>query len=211
MRLDIMGLERPTVRENVPGTAFPFRCPERHVQSDQTFCLGLRKLAVDSPEAADRWWEQLRQYIVCQSVAERTGVWPPAHELDHGAAGDHHQHCLTIARELGIEEEYASARLNEPSWITDRNLRLSSKQGLPINGRAPCPRGCRARLRPNAPVIRRKCPRRALILDIISHEKKRRAALRHYWKAEWERGTRCCGSMLNCELKKIAAANVVTA
>ena len=201
VELAITDLDKPKVGEAIPGTVFPARCPERHIQGDKSFCVGLRKIEIWSDEAADQWWEQLRQYVVCQSIAHQTGVWPPEHSLDHGAAGLHHERCLILASELGLDEAYAAARLDEPSWITDPDLRLTDRSGRPINGRGPCPLGCRTRSRPSRLVVRRKCAKRGLILELVVEEARRRTALEQYWKNERIIGTRCCGTMLSCKLR----------
>jgi hypothetical protein len=201
VELCVEGFSTLTVREATPGTVFPARCPERHVQRDQTFCLGLRDLEVTSNEAAKQWWEQLRQYLCCQSVAERTGIWPPSHALDHGDAGKWHERALIASRELGIEEEYAAAYLGEPSWITDPSLRFFDKKGNPINGRAPCPRGCRHTSRRKWPVVRKDCENRALILELVSCEQKRRIDLEKYWERARAKGETCCGRMKTCGLR----------
>jgi hypothetical protein len=201
VELSILGFSTLTVRETTPGTKFPARCPERHVQCDQTFCLGLHNLEVTSDETAKQWWEQLRQYLCCQSVAERTGIWPPSHALDHGEAGKWHERALIVSRELNIEEEYAAAYLGEPSWITDPCLRLFDKKGNPINGRAPCPRGCRHTGRRKWPVVRRDCKDRALILELVSCERKRKIDLEKYWQDARAKGETCCGRMKTCGLR----------
>lgn len=204
--LHILDFPNARVRELVPGAAFPARCPERHVQYDQTFCLGLHHISVADPEGTRQWWEQLRQFIVFQSVAEMTGVWPPAHALDHGDAGEFHERALAIASELGIDEEYAAARLNEPSWITDPNVRLFGKKGEWINGRGPCPRGCRSRCLEKGtrkrPMLRCDCKHRAKLLELVQLERKRRAALAAYWDHVHAEGIACCGKMLACELRE---------
>lgn len=69
LRLHIFGNPKPKAREEVPGTDLPIRCPERHIQGDQTFCLGLRYIDVRCADDAVQWWEQLRQYLACQGVA----------------------------------------------------------------------------------------------------------------------------------------------
>lgn len=207
--LRIARFPHATVSEINPGTVFPERCPERHIQYDRSFCLGLRPLSVANRDEAQQWWEQLRQFLICQSVAEHTRVWPPAHALDHGGAGQLHERALTIASQLGISEEYSAARLNEPSWITDRDLRLLDKNNDPINGRAPCPRGCRAKCGSSTltgqPVLRRKCKHRKLLLELVAVERERRSALKKYWDAAEEAGTKCCGRMRSCELQRRAA------
>lgn len=201
LRLSIAGDRMPHVGEETPGTTLPARCPERHLQEDLTFCVGLRRIEVDTADGAARWWEQLRQWLRCQGVAERTGVWPPAHALDHGEAGIHHEQALEIARSIGLEEEYAAAWLGEPSWITDRFLHIVDRNGAAINGRAPCPRGCRRRASRNAPILRRSCGRRAQIARLVWAEKLRRKALDEYWRHVRASGTRCCGTMLSCPLR----------
>ena len=201
LRLSISGVSSPHVGEETPGTALPARCPERHIQEDLTFCVGLRRLEVDTADAAARWWEQLRQWLRCQGVAERTGLWPPAHALDHGDAGAHHERALEIASSIGLEDEYAAAWLGEPSWITDQSLRIFDPEGAAINERAPCPRGCRRSASRNAPVLRRACRHRAQIAQLVWAEKLRRTALDEYWRHVRASGTNCCRTMLTCPLR----------
>lgn len=200
LELYIRGEPAPIVAERVPGTAIPARCPERHVQGDRTFCVGLDRPAVRDQDDAELWWEYLRQYVLCQSVAKATGVWPPNHALDHGDAGRHHRKALEIASRLGIEDEYLVAHQDEPSWITDPHLRLLGRKDEPINGRAPCPRGCRARGQPSAPRLRRNCAWRRDLLEIVVEERKRRKELARYWDSVRKEGIICCGTMRSCPL-----------
>lgn len=201
LHLRIFGDRTPKVREETPGADLPSRCPERHIQGDQTFCLGLRYIDVQSVNNAERWWEQLRQYLACQGVAERTRVWPPGHALDHGDAGRHHERALALAAEAGLEEEYAAARLGEPSWLTDTRLHLFGKDGRPINGRALCPRGCLWRKRGRkVPMLRIDCRKRSLTVELAYAEHLRRKALAEYWRHVFNEGTRCCRSMRSCPL-----------
>ena len=201
LHLHIFGDPKPRVREEVPGTDLPARCPERHIQWDKTFCLGLRYIDVGSPRDASQWWEQLRQFLICQGVAERTRVWPPGQALDHGDAGEHHERALALAAEAGMEEEYAAARLNEESWLTDPKLRLFGKKGEPINGRSVCPRGCRGRARGRSvQILRKDCSKRRVVVDLAFTEWLRRKALADYWRHVFKEGTRCCRTMRACPL-----------
>ncbi|WP_420066765.1 E2 domain-containing protein [Sphingopyxis macrogoltabida] len=201
LRLRIFGDPKPRASEDAPGSSLPARCPERHIQSDKTFCLGLRYMDVHSQRDAEQWWEQLRQFLVCQGVAERTGVWPPSHALDHGDAGKYHEKALALAAEGGLEEEYASARLNEPSWLTDHRIRLFDKTGGPINGRALCPRGCmRCARGREVRILRVDCPKRKILVDLAYTERRRRKALAAYWEHVFCEGTRCCRTMRSCPL-----------
>ena len=201
LQLHIFGDPKPKVREMVPGTDLPARCPERHIQFDKTFCLGLRYLTVRSASDANNWWTQLHQFIRCQMVAERTRVWPPNQALDHGDAGQHHEKALKLANEAGLDDEYAAARLGEPSWITDPTLHLFDKEGKPINGRALCPRGCLRRARGRkVRTLRADCDKRAVIVELAHTEKKRRGALEEYWQHVFGEGIKCCRTMRDCRL-----------
>lgn len=201
VQLRIFGHPKPKVCEEIPGTDMPARCPERHIQFDKTFCLGLRYLDVRSIGEAKQWWEQLRQFLLCQGVAERTGVWPPGHALDHGDAGKHHERALALAADAGLDEEYAAARLGEPSWLTNPQIHMFDKMGKPINGRAVCPRGCQRTARGRSvQVLRRDCSKRIPLVDLAFTEKLRCNALAKYWKGVFKEESRCCRKMRLCGL-----------
>lgn len=201
LHLRIFGNEVPRVREETPGKDLPLRCPERHIQGDKTFCLGLRYLTVRSPEKAQQWWGQLQQFLTCQGVAELTRIWPVKQALDHGDAGQYHERALSLARDAGVEEEYASARLGEPSWVTDPRLHLFDKNGRPLNGRAPCPRGCKKRARGRfVRTLRTDCGKRQMLVDLAYAEHRRRKALDKYWQHVFMSGDKCCRTMRGCPL-----------
>lgn len=201
LHLHIFGREIPRVREEVPGTDLPCRCPERHIQSDQTFCLGLRYLTVQSAGKAFQWWEQLSQFLRCQSVAELTRVWPVRQAVDHGDAGQYHVRALELAAEAGLEEEYESARLGDTSWLTDPKLHLFDKKGKPVNGRAPCPLGCKRRARGRqVRRLRTDCDKRQLLVDLAYNEHLRRKALDQYWQHVFASNEKCCRTMRGCPL-----------
>lgn len=107
---------RPSVREAVPGTALPRYCPERHLFDTSDFCMALAPRRVSGATEAVIWWDQLAQYVACQSAAELTGLWPEQNGLDHGYAGALHARALDLAQRLGILEEYYALH----SGATDR-------------------------------------------------------------------------------------------
>jgi hypothetical protein len=160
---------------------------------------------------AGQWWGYLAQYIRCQSVAEQTGVWPLEQALDHGDAGKYHRRALEIADQLGIRTEYDAAYGDEVSWITSPNLKLLGKDDVPINGRAPCPRGCRHRRRPFRPIVRKSCKDRSLLLELVICERERRRHLKLYWESCRNAGEVCCGKMRSCGLPKKAGEPTVDA
>lgn len=198
-----MGRSQPIVSESKPGTLFPARCPERHIETGGSFCLGLDRPAVDDEQTATEWWEALRHHLMCQRMAHRTGIWPEAFALDHGDAGIWHKKALELAESLELEEEYAAAHAEEASWITGAQFKLEHNDGRPINGRAPCHLGCTWRKRGRmVPRLRVECDRREQILELVAIEKKRREELAEYWRSVRRAGTTCCGTMRNCELGK---------
>lgn len=192
-----------SVREAKPGADFPAQCPERHIELDGKFCLGLGAGEVTDADEAIRWWESLRHFLLCQSVARQTKVWPDAYALDHGDAGEHHAHALDLAGQLGIDQEYARAHADEASWITDRETKLVHRDGRAINARSPCPLACTWRRRGRTvPRLRADCERRDQLIALVRTERARRAAFKKYWQTMRDLGVQCCGTMRDCELRK---------
>lgn len=189
------------VGEDVPGTRLPKRCAERHIRGDQTFCLGLNALPITDPDEAAVWWLRLGQYLHLQSIADSNGFWPVGHSRDHGDAGKSHDQAINLATKLGLLPEYEAAHDDEPSWITDFRLHLVDEAGDPINGRAPCPLGCRHPRKCTRAVHRRKCGFRTDLIELVRLEARRRAELAAYWEAERKAGTICCQSMDRCPLR----------
>lgn len=202
LRLRISGSPVPSVGEEKIGVQLPPFCPERHINGDGTFCLGLPAPSVRNVLEAEQWWDHLGQFLRCQTVAARTKIWPPAYALDHGDAGEHHKLAEQLAEQAGISADYQVARLGERIWITDPKIKLHNPKGDPINGRAPCPRGCSKKARGRmVRIVRVDCARRKELTSIAFHEKKRQEKLDEFWKAAIAKGTKCCGSMPNCPLK----------
>ena len=117
---------RPVVRETVPGSELPLWCLERHIFREAEFCIGLSTPPVRSHLAAERWWDQLAQFIVCQSVASETGLWPLMNGLDHSEAGHFHNRALDLAERLDILDEYLSV---QAGYAADFSAQTISKLG----------------------------------------------------------------------------------
>jgi hypothetical protein len=105
LRISVLG-QSAEVAELTPGTYLPTYCPERHIQPDSTFCLGLEARPVRSRRQADLWWTELQTFLLCQSIAADTRLWPPQHALDHGDAGRYHRFAIRLAKDLGIEQAW---------------------------------------------------------------------------------------------------------
>lgn len=201
IRIWIDSFGRLRVGEDVPGTRLPKRCAERHIQGDETFCLGLNALPVTDPDEAAVWWLRLGQYLQLQSIADTYRFWPAGHSRDHGDAGESHDRAIELATRLGLLSEYEAAHDDEPSWIADPSLHLIDREGKPIIGRAPCPLDCRHRRKPMRGIHRRKCKFRGEIIKLVRLEARRRAQLADYWEAERNAGAACCQTMDRCPLR----------
>lgn len=188
------------VRELVPGTRFPARCPERHIEAGGWFCLGLSSgWAIADVPSAHEWWGALDTFLQLQRVAERTRIWPERHALSHGSAGVHHKAALDAAERSGLSEAYANHVLGQPSIIAYLDARLARTGDRLLNGRAPCP--CGREGRGGRPILRRKCPPRADVLGLLVEERRRVTELRRYWALMKEAGVMCCGTMKSCPLR----------
>lgn len=118
---------RPRVREQIPGTRLPRQCPERHIFPDACFCMALRSLSVSSGASATHWWDDLAQYLMCQSVADRTGLWPLHNGLDHGAAGHYHARAIEQAEKLDILDEYFAIQSGQRAGFSAETKRRFSR------------------------------------------------------------------------------------
>jgi len=185
------------VQEQVPGTRYPRTCHQRHIQSDEKFCIGLKAgNGIASADHAVVWWGLLKHFLELQRVAERTRRWPPQQEMAHGDAGPHQRAAMEAAAELGISDQYMRMLEGADTWFGDTSLKLTSKGRL-AHGWLPCPVGCRKN---GKPVARSSCSRQAVVIRLIREEKLRRekASVFNTDAKRW--GEKCCGTMLGCAL-----------
>ena len=176
--LRVRATERLTVAEAEPGTLLPRRCPERHVNSDGSFCLGLDPFGCTADQVDD-FWAKLRSYLLCQQFADTRGQWPTGRWLSHGDAA-HHQ----LAAEAAAERAGLAAR-----------YRKALEFGI----------GCLAGPLPSESFGTRslssKSERRLAIEDLIGAETRRRAAEAAFTDTYVLWGVRCCGTMHVCPIR----------
>lgn len=176
----------------------PKWCPELHLNSDRTFCLGLQHLMVSDSASAKQWWADLEVHLRLLSVALKTRVWPQHSALDHGIAGMYQFKARRLADKLNLKELYARTQFGETSWISDLGLELISAKGDICNVRQPCPCGCTTAK--GVPNSFKRCSRRHKITSLILLERARRLELADFWATSFERGSSCCGMMRDCPL-----------
>ena len=160
----------------------PGFCPERHINLDGSFCLGLPEGDSDeivSSTAADRWWAKLRGFLRLQVIASAVRRWPDDCSWPHGDAGL-------------IESELEIARLGLPQQVVAfaRNTAISSsKPGRLHANRNMCPCGSGKRIR--------RCHEQSLV-RLVELAGMRDRELAKYWLSVKERP--CCQTMDGCRL-----------
>lgn len=198
----------------------PACCPERHINYDATFCIGLGSSnpLTDAAEAT-KWWNDLNAFLNYQIFAERQGYWPPYAQLCHGDAAYQQLEMERLAETIGWKDEVIHGIFRKAGWLAGDLPRILKDKKTVANLRSPCPRGCRRwhfPLRPTScavpactpsckkqhkPVIRRDCPHRVSVENLVRLEHKRRRSEQRFIKELRRRGVGCCGSMKFCPLR----------
>lgn len=180
-----------------PPLQWPGGCPERHINADGSFCLGIGDpLWPQSADDADHWWSWLHQFIVSQRVADRTGRWPSSRALHHGSAATYQLELERLSSGTHFEEEVHASLEGERTWLSRDLPRLFKDGRRLVNLRSPCPRGCHRR---GKPILRRNCGSKDLVLKLIRAERMRRTEEARFWEG-WK-GRSCCQTMVSCPLR----------
>ncbi len=93
------------VKESVPKN-LPAFCPQRHINSDGTFCLGFGSdfpREVSSEDAARVWFETLYKYLQIQARAANLRVWPGNSQWAHGGASTHQLKAMVASLKISTE------------------------------------------------------------------------------------------------------------
>ncbi|KQT50585.1 hypothetical protein ASG52_07185 [Methylobacterium sp. Leaf456] len=187
-------------RERIPGTMFPKRCFERHIEADGWFCLGLAdRIRITDAQSASAWWELLEAYLRMQRTATQTGMWPEHHALSHGEAGLHHQNALEHAEKAGLADEYEAFMQGDPSFLISLDELLRRDGDRLRNGRCPCP--CGRKRSDGRTLLRRDCPQRADVVSLLREERLRKDKLAHFVDTLKGSGMTCCGTMRVCPFR----------
>lgn len=102
-----------TVREVVPEH-LPAFCPERHINSDGTFCLNyspVRSLRIEDEGSARVWMETVYKFLKLQERARLQRKWPNDKVWAHGGAAQHQFRAQAAASVLGDKIESAQLSL----------------------------------------------------------------------------------------------------
>lgn len=183
------------VFERARGTILPLSCPDRHINDDGSFCLGLRAGEGITGGTAAAWWKKLHSFLLCQETAAESGLWPSGAQISHGEAGEIELRAESAAVGLGLLAAYRDAVAFDIGPIAAGVSKINKATGLLRNGRGACLCG-RTDRRGHA-FLRRDCHRFGCPI-VLEYE--RRAAVDRFWFSM--QGQPCCGTMRECRLKR---------
>ena len=190
---------RVYVREKPDCQLLPAFCPQRHMNLDGSFCLGLNAgHALADRDIRRKWWNKLHVFLTCQDTAWETRSWPASIELSHGNTSVTEVQSEEVAEELGLLEETQEAVRNKSGMIARAVDLINPAADRLRNGRRPCV--CGRRGKNGRTKLRREC-RRDGDICLVFLEAQRREEEISFWSAL--SGTHeCCGTMNDCPLKE---------
>lgn len=186
-----------SVGEQIVGHLLPKSCPERHINSDGSFCLGVdASVRVLDQASAEKWWANLWEYLQCQESADAIGIWPLGRAMSHGTAGHTQEEARSLASQLDLLDQYDAAVEFGEGWLASP-WPLTNREGTRLlNGRLPCPRGCLSRS--GKPRLRCECEHGSEIARLLFLERRRRREASSFVAEMKAKGFQCCGTMENC-------------
>lgn len=190
---------RVHVREKSDRPLLPYFCPQRHLNPDGTFCLGLNAGGqLEDQQTARAWWDKLLVFLTCQDTAFETRDWPKTVEISHGAAGITEVAAENIAESLGLLEEYQRAVYEDAGIVAEAVRRINKLTGRLRNARARCL--CGYRNKKGRLKLRRECTADGdACLPVI--EAKRRREEIEFW-SHLKGKYKCCETMDDCPLRE---------
>ena len=201
--LEISGIKGELkAKEIEKQSRLPSFCPERHINIDQSFCLGLSsEIKVRNNQEASVWWECLNNFLINQIIADKTGRFPNQDSLSHGSAAKHQIKAEKAACWLGLAEEYQKSMFSPSSWLKAIVDEISERNGIYIPSDI---ERIRSKVEPNVHKHgKRQKTINKKIKKMLSAELSRREGERLFWKLCDENNTlKCCQTMPQCPLQK---------
>ncbi|RTM14419.1 MAG: hypothetical protein E6R08_02440 [Nevskiaceae bacterium] len=183
------------VFERLRGQTLPTSCPDRHINDDGSFCLGLRAGEGITLETAVAWWKKLHNFLLCQETATESGWWPAGAQISHGEAGEIELRAEAVSASLGLLQAYREAVEFDTGLIAAGLSKINRSNGLLRNGRSVCL--CGRKDKRGNPLLRREC--HSFGCPIVL-EFERRAAADRFWRSM--QGRPCCRTMRDCPLRR---------
>lgn len=201
-----------SVREKIPEH-LPAFCPERHINSDGTFCLNyspIQSLAVEDEATARIWMETLYKFLKLQERARTQRKWPNDKSWAHGGAAHYQARAQDAASALG--NKLATAQTMHQLSIKRRHskgravfelihhgecqYRVWEATEKVANQRRGCFCGISGRRRPKK--LRRCSDHGAQAAKLVLALNEWAREEKHFW--DTLRGKECCGTCDDCPL-----------
>lgn len=94
------------VVSEVTTQLLPVCCPERHINSDGTFCLYWEDdidLGITTIDKATLWWQTLISFLLKQERAKKKREWPDKDAWAHGSAAEFQRSALSALDQIGVD------------------------------------------------------------------------------------------------------------
>lgn len=191
----------------------PVFCPNRHINSDKSFCLGLQsdleKLSIKD------WITRLKEFLTCQIFAKKIGKWPiTCKQWSHGNGATYQKNVEELLNQINLEKlglEFNKLRLIEKKNIIYKDLPyfhvyhedrliITRPQNFKHNKRLSCI--CTKHGRSKHVTLgacMKKCS--DILINILINEKKRVREEEKFWESFKTAKLTCCQTMNKCGLK----------
>lgn len=191
----------------------PSFCPNRHINSDSSFCLGLNEelAKVD----IETWFSYLKDYLRAQLRVDRIRKWPKTYkEWSHGD-GAYYQSIVEKElsklniKKLGININNLKLIIRKSNIFPEKSyyhlyynsvLLLTAFEDSVHNKRTSCicVRHGR-RLHKTIGKCKNNCVK--ILFDIAFYEQKRLVAEENFWQHFKAQNKQCCNTMNRCGLR----------
>jgi len=201
--INILHDGKVAVQEVSTNALLPLWCPQRHINANGTFCIGLRAdSSVNDAASAENWWRALEVFLSCQETAFESRKWPPTLQLSHGDAADIQLRAEALAQKLNREKDYEAAVAYNEGPIAGLSRHVSRITGRLTNPQAPCMCGY---TRGSQIKHRKDCARDNNLCLVVLENRRRKAEL-SFWRALTGKLT-CCGTIDDCPIRKEISNN----
>ena len=192
---------------------YPSLCPNRHINLDGWFCLGLKEELNEL--TIKEWIQYVKEFLNAQNQCEINGVWPrDIKEWAHGAGAiyqkkvekfyiEFKQNSLGVSLDdLTVTEKINKYGKKFYHLFFNKKHILVGYENQVLNKRQPCL--CRDNGIKKHRTIG-KCPKKCaeIIFSVAVNDFLLKKAEKEFWES-WNASeyNNCCGTMKNCELMK---------
>lgn len=187
----------------------PKFCPNRHINTDSSFCLG-----ISSHISVESWFKDLKEFLRAQLFCDQYKKWPIQYgEWSHGDAAHYQRNVEFLLKKINLKNlkinlnDLTLNKIKHPILQEDffhvyhKNVLIIVGSENKVYGKRDsciCTKNGRYRH-----VTKGKCPHKcaAIILEIVINEDMRVKKEIEFWEYLKDKKLTCCQTMKKCELK----------